>query len=173
MNYKRIFSISGLLIAIFILQVAGFSELHLPFGGLSIYLISLIVLISVQQGKDCLIVGFLGGIIYDLNPSFTTPMGQWALIFTIIGYLFMSYKSSLLDIMERPLAGLSIFALTMFIVLSLNEILSAIFGNNLGSLSYIIYTMLAAMFWTVLISPIILPGLERFSNMLTNSKEKL
>ncbi len=146
--------------------------IHLPYGGIPLYLITLVILISLQNGADCLIIGFVGGFIYDLNPSITSPMGEWALIFTIVGALYMNYKPVLVDILDRPILALFIYSFTLIVVLSIFEIFSAIFGGNLGAVHNLFSTLLATIIWTFLIAPILLPSLRKFSELLLSSQER-
>jgi hypothetical protein len=157
---------------VFLIQVAGLSIFHLPFGGFSLYLITLIILISLQEGLDCVVIGFIGGFIYDLNPSITSPMCEWALIFTAVGYFYMSYKPAIHDILERPFLGLMVFSLTMISVLVTYQLLSAVFGSNLGNLVSVALEILAAATWTILIGPIILGPLQKFNTLLVSSRQR-
>ena len=55
------------------------------------------VVLSLEDRTGSLVFGFIGGLIMDLSPSAQTPFGQWALVMTLIGYLFAVNRDSVVD----------------------------------------------------------------------------
>ena len=80
------------------------SRINFPINGFSFYIATLMVVLSLEDRTGSLVFGFIGGLIMDLSTSADTPFGQWALVMTIMGYLFSINKESIGDYTDAPIA---------------------------------------------------------------------
>ena len=145
----------------FILQEAGISKIHLPFSGFSLYLSVLIALVTLEDVSAAIIIGFIGGIILDLSPSTTSPIGQWALIITAISYLLANNRDFLVSFDSRPGVAIIILALSIMAILISYVVVSIILGENVGEFSFVLKTVFANGLWTALIAPFIIPAVSK------------
>ena len=95
MRPTRIVSIAGFLLLVFVIQESAIARINFPIAGFSLYIATLIGLISLEDRSGAVIIGFMGGLILDLSPSIDAPFGQWALVMTAIGYIFASNRESI------------------------------------------------------------------------------
>ena len=92
MSPTRVGISTAFLFLVFAIQESVVSRIHLPITGFSLYLAILICLIALEDRNGSVIMGFIGGVVLDLSPTSQSPFGQWALIFTIIGYIISGFK---------------------------------------------------------------------------------
>ena len=88
MSRIRVLNTSLFLFLVFLIQTTLIARINFPIGGFSLYIATLMVVLSLEDRTGSLVFGFIGGLIMDLSPSAQTPFGQWALAMTFIGYLF-------------------------------------------------------------------------------------
>ena len=82
---------------IFVLQEAAISKINLPITGFSLYLATLLGLMALEEKFGAIVLGFIGGLILDLSPTVDSPMGKWAFILTLVGYLFATNREAIGD----------------------------------------------------------------------------
>ena len=104
MSWSRVGFSSLLLIFFFIVQESAISKINFPISGFSLYLCVVLGLMALEDRFGAISFGFIAGIILDFSPSSDSPFGKWALILTIIGYLFSRNRESIGDFTERPIA---------------------------------------------------------------------
>jgi len=155
----------------FLLQEAGISKIHLPFSGFSLYLGVLVALVTLEDVGGAITIGFIGGVILDFSPSSTSPFGQWALIITAVSYLLAINKDLLVSFESRPGVAIIILALSIMLILGLYVLISAILGESVGSLSFVVKTILANGLWTALIAPFIIPSVSKIRQITVNVLE--
>ena len=97
MSPLRLGTSTAFLFLVFTIQESVVSRIHLPITGFSLYLAVLICLIALENRNGAIVMGFIGGLVLDLAPTSQSPFGQWALIFTLIGYLISSNMESVGD----------------------------------------------------------------------------
>jgi hypothetical protein len=83
----RRFGITGTIFALFfIIQEAVISQLSIPAGGFSIFLILTLLWAALSTPEVAAAVGFGAGILLDLSPSTNGPLGHWTLILVLMSY---------------------------------------------------------------------------------------
>ena len=77
----RRFGITGAIFAFFfIFQESVVSQLNFPAGGFSVFLILILIWAALSTPEVAAAVGFGAGILLDLSPSTSGPLGHWTLI---------------------------------------------------------------------------------------------
>ena len=104
MSWSRVGFSSALLLFFFIVQEAAVSKINFPIAGFSLYLCVVLGLMALEDRFGAISFGFIAGIVLDFSPSSDSPFGKWALILTLIGYLFSRNRESIGDFTEQPIA---------------------------------------------------------------------
>ena len=76
MSSLRVFNTSLFLFFIFLIQTTLIARINFPLGGFSLYIATLMLVLSLEDRTGSLVFGFIGGLIMDLSPSAQTPFGQ-------------------------------------------------------------------------------------------------
>jgi rod shape-determining protein MreD len=162
-----------ILLFFFVLQESAISKINFPIAGFSLYLCALIGLMALEDRNGAISLGFIGGIILDLSPSADSPFGKWALILTLVGYLFSRNQESIGDFTSRPVAFLLFVSTGVTATLLIFLILGLILGENNGSVLLNLQTILGNGIWTLLLSSILLPGLVKVRTLSLTSRERI
>ncbi|CAB4601325.1 MAG: rod shape-determining protein MreD [Actinobacteria bacterium] len=161
------------LLLFFVIQESAISKINFPIAGFSLYLCALIGLMALEERNGAISLGFIGGIILDLSPSADSPFGKWALILTLVGYLFSRNQESIRDFTNRPVAFLLFVSTGVTATLLIFLLLGLILGENNGAVLSNLQTILGNGIWTLLLSSIFLPGLVKLRNLSLTSRERI
>ena len=69
MSSLRVFNTSLFLFFIFLIQTTLIARINFPLGGFSLYIATLMLVLSLEDRTGSLVFGFIGGLIMDLSPS--------------------------------------------------------------------------------------------------------
>jgi len=164
---------TAFLFFIFAIQESVISRVHLPITGFSLYLAVLICLIALEDRNGAVIMGFIGGLVLDLAPTSQSPFGQWALIFTIIGYLISSNMENVGDFTSEPISFVLFIASGAAFALFIYLIAGLALGENIGSFSRALVVVAGNFIWTMLFTPLFLPLIERVREATLTSRERM
>ena len=173
MSGLRVFYTSIFLFLLFIIQEVVVARINFPFNGFSLYLAVLMIVLALEDRTGSLIFGFAGGLIMDLSTSADTPFGQWALVLTIVGYLFSVNRESIGDFTQSPFTF--VFFVTAAVAFSLSGflIIGLMLGQNNGGLFHNFELILVNSLWTFLLTPIFLPLIIRIRKLMLNNRERV
>jgi rod shape-determining protein MreD len=173
MSGLRVFYTSIFLFMLFIIQEVIIARVNFPFSGFSLYLAALMIVLALEDRTGSLIFGFTGGLIMDLSTSADTPFGQWALVLTIVGYLFSVNRETVGDFTQTPLTF--VLFVTAAVSLSLATFLGIglMLGQNNGGLFHNTGLIFINSLWTFLITPIFLPLIVRIRKLMLNNRERV
>ena len=160
MSLQRVGISASLLLALFVLQESFISRIHFPVTGFSLYISVLVALTALEDRNGAIVMGFIGGLILDLSPTSDSPVGQWALIFTLVGFLISSNLESVGDFASTPFSFVFFVACASAFSLVLYLIVGTMLGENSGSLWHDLIIILGNFLWTMLLTPFILPGVR-------------
>jgi cell shape-determining protein MreD len=118
-------------------------------------------------------MGFIGGLVLDLAPTSQSPFGQWALIFTLIGYIIASNLESVGDFTSEPFSFVLFIAMGSATALFSYLIASVMLGENIGSVGRALVVLAGNFIWTLLFTPFFLPLIRRAREATLTSREKL
>jgi rod shape-determining protein MreD len=161
------------LLLTFVIQESLISPARLLLVGFSLYLAVLLSLVLLENRTSAVILGFMGGLILDLSPSSNAPFGQWALILTGVAYLIAVNAESIDEIVSRPV-GLGLFvasgtSLALILFLTLGSLL----GESAGSFGRCALVIGGNFFWTMLITPFIMPILVTLRDVTIGARERI
>ena len=164
---------TAFLFFVFVIQESIISRVHLPITGFSLYLAVLICLIALEDRNGAVVMGFIGGLVLDLSPTSQSPFGQWALIFTIIGYAIASNLESIGDFTSEPISFVLFIAAGSGISLAIYLGVGLMLGENSGSLGRAMVVVFGNFLWTLLFTPLFLPIIRKVREMTLTSRERL
>ena len=117
--------------------------------------------------------GFMAGIVLDFSPSSDSPFGKWALILTIIGYIFSRNRESIGDFTERPMAFVLFVTAGATVTLIIFLVVGIVLGENNGSMLNNLKTVFGNGIWTLLFSSILLPIIVKLRALTLSSRERI
>ncbi len=130
------------------------------------------VLLSLEDRSGSMVFGFIGGLILDLSITADTPFGQWALVMTVMGYLFSINKESIGDFTETPIVFIGFISIASGLSLLLFAIIGTLLGEEMGGIVRNLGLVFANSLWTFLIIPIFLPLIIKMRRVMLTSREK-
>ena len=131
------------------------------------------VLLSLEDRSGSIVFGFIGGLIMDLSIAADSPFGQWALILTLIGYLFSLNKESIGDFTQSPIVFVAFISLASAFALVLYLVIGALLGQNNGTLTYLISIVFANSLWSFFLVPLFLPLIVKTRTALLSNRERI
>ena len=173
MSWSRVGFSSALLLFFFIIQEAAVSKINFPIAGFSLYLCVVLGLMALEDRFGAISFGFIAGIVLDFSPSSDSPFGKWALILTLIGYLFSRNRESIGDFTEQPIAFILLVTAGATISLVMFLAFGVILGENNGSMLNNLKTVFGNALWTLLFSSILLPAIVKLRAMTLTSRERI
>ena len=173
MSWSRGLINSVFLFIIFLIQEGAISKINFPIKGFSLYVAVLLGLMALEEKHGAIVLGFIGGIILDLSPSVDSPMGKWAFVLTLVGYIFSINSESIGDFTSGPVAFILFISAGSAVTLIFFLGLGVILGENNGTLGHNLIAVLGNSFWTLLFAPILLPSLNKFRKFSLSSRERL
>jgi rod shape-determining protein MreD len=173
MSGLRVFYTSIFLFLLFIIQEVIIARINFPFNGFSLYLAVLMIVLALEDRTGSLVFGFTGGLIMDLSTSADTPFGQWALVMTIIGYLFAVNRETIGDFTESPFTFVLFVSAAVSLSLLIFLIVGLMLGQNNGGLIHNSGLIFINLLWTLLITPIFLPLIVRIRKLMLDNRERV
>ena len=173
MSGLRVFYTSIFLFLLFIIQEVIIARVNLPFNGFSLYLAVLMIVLALEDRTGSLVFGFIGGLIMDLSTSADTPFGQWALVITIIGYLFSVNRESIGDFTQSPFTFVLFVSAAVSLSLVTFLVIGLMLGQNNGGLIHNSGLIFIHLLWTLLITPIFLPLIVRIRKLMLDNRERV
>ncbi len=108
----------------------------------------------------------------DLSIAADTPFGQWALVMTLMGYLFSINKESIGDYTETPVVFIAFISIASGLSLLIFAIVGTLLGEEMGGLVRNLGLIFANSLWTFLITPLFLPLIIKMRRIMLTSREK-
>jgi len=173
MSGLRVFYTSLFLFALFVIQELVIARINFPFDGFSLYLAALMIVLSLEDRTGSLVFGFIGGMIMDLSTSADTPFGQWALVLTIIGYLFSVNRETVGDFTQSPFTFVSFVSTAVSLSLLVFLIIGIMLGQNNGGFYHNLTLIFANAIWSLLLTPIFLPVVIKVRKLTFTNRERI
>ena len=157
----------------FIAQEAVISQLSFPAGGFSIFLILTLLWAALSTPEVAAAVGFGAGIMLDLSPSTSGPLGHWTLILVLMSYAisFFSYGDE--NMRGNPLSLILMVTLAQVIVLASYLVTGFLLGNNATSFEQSAITIVGSGLWTLVVTPLMLPAVAWLHDLAFDSRMRI
>ncbi len=172
--FLRRFGITGTIFALFfIAQEAIINQITFPAGGFSIFLILTLLWAALSTPVVAAAVGFGAGILLDLSPSTSGPLGHWTLILVLMCYAiaFFSYGDE--NMRGNPLSLILMVTLAQVIVLVSYLVTGFLLGITATSLSQTLTTIIGNAIWTLVVTPIMLPAVAWLHDLAFDSRMRI
>jgi len=173
MSGLRVFYTSVFLFIIFIIQELAISRINFPLNGFSLYLAALTIVLSLEDRTGSLVFGFIGGMIMDLSTSADTPFGQWALVMTVIGYLFSVNRETIGDFTQSPFTFVVFISAAVSLSLSVFLLIGLMLGQNNGGVYHNVILILANAIWSLILTPIFLPLVIKVRKLSLTNRDRI
>ena len=173
MSGLRVFNTSLFLFALFVIQELVIARINFPFDGFSLYLAALMIVLSLEDRTGSLVFGFIGGMIMDLSTSADTPFGQWALVLTIIGYLFSVNRETVGDFTQNPFTFVAFVSTAVSLSLLVFLIIGIMLGQNNGGFYHNLILIFVNAIWSLLLTPIFLPVVIKVRKLTLTNRERI
>jgi rod shape-determining protein MreD len=172
--FLRQFGLTGaIFLSFYVLQEAVVNQLTLPAGGFSIFLILTLVWAALSTPEIAAAVGFGAGILLDLSPSTSGPVGHWTLILVLIGYAiaFFSYGDE--NMRGNPLSLIFMVTVAHLIVLLAYIFSGFLLGIETTSFAQTLTTLAGSSIWTLAITPLMLPVVAWLHDLSFDSRMRI
>jgi rod shape-determining protein MreD len=170
----RRFGITGTIFTFFFIsQEAVVNQLSFPAGGFSIFLILTLIWAALSTPEVAAAVGFGAGILLDLSPSTSGPLGHWTLILVLMCYAisFLAYGDE--NKRGNPLSLVLMVTLAQLIVLVSYLVTGFLLGITAISFSQILTTIIGSAVWTMVVTPFLLPTVSWLHDLAFDSRMRI
>jgi hypothetical protein len=173
MLLRRSFITGTIFTLFFIAQEAVISQLSFPAGGFSIFLILTLLWAALSTPEVAAAVGFGAGIMLDLSPSTSGPLGHWTLILVLMSYAisFFSYGDE--NMRGNPLSLILMVTLAQVIVLASYLVTGFLLGNSATSFEQSAITIVGSGLWTLVVTPLMLPAVAWLHDLAFDSRMRI
>jgi rod shape-determining protein MreD len=158
---------------IYLLQEGFVTQMRLPAGGFSLILIFSLAWAAMSTPEIGALTGFGTGLLMDLSETSPGPVGHWMLIMILVSFTisFLSYgddhvRANPLNIVFLVVAGV-VAAQLLFALLGL------LLGQELGSISQVLFLSLGTAFWSAVVTPLLLPIISRLHALVFGTASRI
>lgn len=160
-------------LVIYLLQEGFVTQMRLPAGGFSLILIFTLAWASLSTPEIGALTGFGAGLLMDLSETSPGPLGHWTLVLILVSFVisFLSYgddhvRANPLNIVFLVVAGVAgaQIAFALFGVL---------LGQELGSISQVIFIFIGTAFWSSVVTPLLLPVISRLHALVFGTASRI
>ena len=158
---------------IFMAQEAVVNQFRLAGGGFSLLLIFTLMWAILSSQEIAAIGGFIAGLLMDLSPSSSGPIGQWTLLMIAACYALSYLGFGNESLSGNPL-GLTFFITSAVFFIEIAYLVTgALLGVQSGSFGQILITLFGISIWTLVITPILLPLFSRLHAFAFNTRSAI
>lgn len=157
----------------FLLQEAFVTQMRLPAGGINLLLVVALIWAALSTPEIGALTGFGTGLMMDLSQTSPGPMGHWTLVLIIACYAiaFLGYGDD--NIQGNPIN--IVFLTTLGVVGSqvVFLVLGLMLGQEIGSVTQVIFVLAGSAFWTAIISPLILKVISYLHSNIFGTRSRI
>ena len=156
----------------FVLQEAVISQFKIFGGGISLFLIFTLLWAALGSPELGAVTGFGAGLLMDLSPTTSSPMGLWTLIMILAGFSisYLGYGDD--NFRGNPISLVVIVALAVPVTRLVYLIINLLLGGELGSGLQVFLSLLSSALWSVAIVPLLMPAVTRMHGALFEEQSR-
>ena len=173
MSLRRFFYSAPIFLLVFLFQEAFVTQMRLPAGGFNVLLVVALIWAALSTPEIGALTGFGTGLMMDVSQTSPGPMGHWTLVLIIACYViaFLGYgddniRGNPINIVLLTTIGV-VGAQTVFLILGL------MLGQEIGSVWNVIFVLAGSVFWTAIISPLILKVVSYLHAIVFGSSSRI
>jgi rod shape-determining protein MreD len=163
MRSARVIVATGLVVVALVLQVAIFP--HLAWEGIvpNFCLLVVVAAALVRGPAFAATLGFFAGLLLDLAPPADHVAGRWALALVVVGYVAGLMRQ---DTRASAMTVVATVAVSSFVGTSVYALTGIVLGDTVAGSGDLFRVIVVALFWDVLLTPLVLPGVMRLLGRL-------
>lgn len=150
----------------FVVQESIITQFKIFGGGFSLFLVFALLWAALSSPELGALTGFGAGLMMDLSPTTSSPMGLWTLIMILAGFSISYLGFGDDNFRGNPISLVIIVALAVPITRLVYLIISLLLGGELGSALQVLISLLSSALWTVAIVPLLMPLVTRVHGVL-------
>jgi len=164
---------SPIFITVFLLQEAFVTQMRLPAGGINALLVVALIWAALSTPEIGALTGFGAGLMMDLSQTSPGPMGHWTLVMIIACYsvAFLGYGDD--NIRGNPINIVLITTIGVVAAQAVFLVLGLMLGQEIGSITNVIFLLAGSAFWTAIISPLLLKVISYFHSNIFGSRSRI
>lgn len=162
-----------MILAVYIFQEAIISQFRFLGGGFSLFLIFSLIWAVLSLPEVAALIGFFAGVLMDISPSSSGPMGQWAIIMIAACYAISYFGAGNESLASNPLGVTILISIVVFFLEFTYVATSALLGVQSGVFSHIILTIVGITLWTLIVTPIFLPIFSRLHGLAFDKESSI
>lgn len=158
---------------IYLLQEGFVTQMRLPAGGFSLLLIFTLAWASMSTPEIGALTGFGAGLLMDLSETSPGPLGHWTLVMILVSFVisFLSYGDD--HVRANPLNIVFLVVGGVFGAQVTYALLGLLLGQEFGSFLNVIFICLGNVFWSGVITPLILPIISRLHALVFGTVSRI
>ena len=171
--FARRFLISfPIFVTMFVVQEAIVSQFKIFGGGFSLFLVFALLWAALSSPELGALTGFGAGLMMDLSPTTSSPMGLWTLIMILAGFSisYLGYGDD--NFRGNPISLVVIVALAVPVTRLVYLIINLLLGGELGSGLQVFLSLLSSALWSVAIVPLLMPAVTRVHGALFEEQSR-
>ena len=173
MFLKQFGATSSIFIHFFIVQESLINQLTFLAGGFSIFLILTLLWASLSTPEAAAASGFGAGLLLDLSPSTSGPLGHWTLILVLMSYAIAFFSDGADNTRGNPLSLIFMVVLAQVIVLISYLVTGFLLGITATSFVQTLTTVIGSAIWTLVITPLLLPPVLWLHDLTLDSRARI
>jgi rod shape-determining protein MreD len=164
---------SPIFLSIFLLQEAFVTQMRLPAGGINLLLVVALIWAALSTPEIGALTGFGAGLMMDLSQTSPGPMGHWTLVMIIACYsvAFLGYGDD--NIRGNPINIVLITTIGVVAAQAVFLVLGLMLGQEIGSITNVLFLLAGSAFWTAIISPLILKVISFFHSNIFGTRSRI
>jgi rod shape-determining protein MreD len=147
--------------------------MRLPAGGINLLLVVALIWAALSTPEIGALTGFGAGLLMDVSQTSPGPMGHWTLVLIIACYAiaFLGYGDD--NIRGNPINIILLVTVGVVAAQTVFLFLGMMLGQEVGSVSNIVFLLAGSAFWTAIISPLILKVVSFFHAIIFGARAHL
>jgi len=173
MSLRRFLFSFPIFFTVFLLQEAVVTQMRLPAGGINLLLVVALIWAALSTPEIGALTGFGAGLMMDVSQTSPGPMGHWTLVLIIACYAiaFLGYGDD--NIRGNPINIILLVTVGVVAAQLVFLFLGMMLGQEVGSVSNIVFLLAGSAFWTAIISPLILKVVSFFHAIIFGARAHL
>ncbi|MHB1613983.1 MAG: rod shape-determining protein MreD [Actinomycetes bacterium] len=163
MRWRQVALDVALVVTALVVELVVLARLHLPGATPDLLLVVVVALALAHGPRHGMAVGFGAGLALDLAPPTVTPLGQWALVFCVVGFLVGRARGEVERSVWVPFLIVAIAAAGEVLGFAA---LSVIFGEHGVGLSRLTVLVVTGVAYDLVLTPFVLPVVTRLAARL-------
>ena len=158
---------------VYLLQEGFVTQMRLPAGGFSLILIFTLAWAAMSTPEIGALTGFGAGLLMDLSETAPGPLGHWTLILILVSFVisFLSYGDD--HVRANPLNIVFLVAVGVVGAQVAFAIFGLLLGQELGSITHVLFLCLGTAFWSAIVTPLLLPIISRLHAMVFGTASRI